>query len=232
MRTLILYGDTKVISPSNVLQFKSILQSNPILKERFKNIKTYQVENIMKQFMNILDPERVGEEFIEDVITKHKLMWITADEYDEFTKVLLKLNYDRDFLTEAAPVRKKIRDALIVPEPNYKLQIWRAFKKNDILVKRFLEVEPTNIKIIIERIVKLIEENPRGANAVKVLAESHVHLKLSELELMEFERTFLSVKEKTKEYRAKLRVVLGNFTKPCARIMVFLVVSFLKKMEG
>merc|ERR1719193_2488651 len=47
MKTRILYGDKKVISHSNVLQFKYILQSNPILKERFKNIKTYQIEKIM-----------------------------------------------------------------------------------------------------------------------------------------------------------------------------------------
>jgi len=49
-----------------------------------------------------LDPERVTEKFIEDVIAKNKLMWISADEYDEFTKVFLELHYDRDFLTEAA----------------------------------------------------------------------------------------------------------------------------------
>jgi len=47
MKTRILYGDKKVISHSNVLQFKNILQSNPILKEKFKNIKTYQIEKIM-----------------------------------------------------------------------------------------------------------------------------------------------------------------------------------------
>jgi len=74
-------------------------------------------------------------------------------------------------------------------------------------------VEPRNIKMIIERMVKLIEEFPRGANELKGLAKSHVYLKLSELELMEFERTFLSVKEKTREYHAKVRVVFGDFTK-------------------
>jgi len=213
MKTLILYGDTKAISHSNVLQFKSILQSNPILKERFKHIKTNQIEKIMYQFTKILDPERVGEELIEEVIAKHKLMWISAEEYDEFTKVFLELHYDRDFLSEAAAVRKKLRDAIIVPEPNYALQVWRAFIKNDILAKRFADVEPRNIKIIIEGMIKLIEEYPRGANELEDLAKSHVYLKLSELELMEFERTFLSVKEITKEYRAKLRVVFGDFTK-------------------
>jgi len=70
-----------------------------------------------------LDPERVTEKFIEDVIAKNKLMWISADEYDEFTKVFLELHYDRDFLTEAAAVRKKVRDGIIVPEPNYAIQI-------------------------------------------------------------------------------------------------------------
>jgi len=77
----------------------------------------------MKQFTKILDPERVGEEFIEEVIAKHKLMWISADEYDEFTKVFLELHYDRDFLTEAAAIRKKIRDGMIVSEPNNAVQI-------------------------------------------------------------------------------------------------------------
>jgi len=123
MKTLILYGNTKATSHSNVLQFKSILQSNPILKEKFKNIKTNQIEKIMKQFTKIMDPERVGEEFIEEVIAKHKLMWISADEYDEFTKVFLELHYDRDFLTEAAAIRKKIRDGMIVSEPNNAVQI-------------------------------------------------------------------------------------------------------------
>jgi len=73
-------------------------------------------------------------------------------------------------------------------------------------------VKPRNIKIIIEQIVKLIEEYPKGADEVKELAKSHVYLKLSELELLELERTFLSVKEKTKEYHAKVRVVFGDFT--------------------
>merc|ERR1719193_1044064 len=123
MKTLILNGNTKAISHSNVLHFKSILQSNPILKHKFKNIKTNQIEKIMKQFMEIFDPERVGEELIEKVIAKHKLMGITADEYDEFTKVFLELHYDRDFLTEAAAIRKKMRDGMIVSEPKNAVQI-------------------------------------------------------------------------------------------------------------
>jgi len=56
--------------------------------------------------------------------------------------------------------------------------------------------------MIIERMVKLIEEYPRGGNEVKGVANSYVYLRLSERELMELERTFLSVKEKTKEYHA------------------------------
>merc|ERR1719193_2594157 len=111
MKTLILNGNTKAISHSNVLHFKSILQSNPIVK--------------------------------------HKLMWISADEYDEFTKVFLELHYDRDFVTEAAAVRKKIRDGMIISEPKHALQIHRVFLKNHILAKRFSQVEPRNIKMII-----------------------------------------------------------------------------------
>merc|ERR1719193_1049738 len=232
MKTLILNGNTKAISHSNVLQFKSILQSNPILKEKFKNIKTNQIEKIMKQFMEIFDPEGGGEELIEKVIAKHKSMWISADEYDEFTKVFLELHYDRDFVTEAAAVRKKIRDGMIISEPKYALQIWRVFIKNDILVKRFSQVEPRNIKMIIERMVKLIENYPRGANELKALARSHVYLKLSELELMEFERTFLSVKEKTREYHAKVRVVFGDFTKHLRDNKCFSSSLFFEKDGG
>jgi len=123
MKTFILYGDTKAVSHSNVLQFKSLVQSSPTLENRFKNITTNQIKNMMKQFMKILDPERVGEDLIEEVIAKHKLMWISGAEYDEFTKVFLELYYDRDFLTEAAAVRKKIRDGMTVREPNYELQV-------------------------------------------------------------------------------------------------------------
>jgi len=74
-------------------------------------------------------------------------------------------------------------------------------------------VKPTNIKLIISRIVKLITEYPQGSEEVKVLAKSHVHLKLSELELMELERVFLSVEERTREYLAKMRTVFGDFTR-------------------
>lgn len=74
-------------------------------------------------------------------------------------------------------------------------------------------MEPHDIKIIISEIVKLIREYPMGAERVKSLAHSHAHLQLSELELMELERVFLSVKERTREYHAKLRVVFGDFSK-------------------
>jgi len=125
MKSLILHGNMKAISDSDVLQFESILKSNPILKERFKNINTKQTENIMKQFAKILHPGGMNarEELIQEVIDQHRLMWISADEYDEFTKVFLELYEDKDFLTEVAPVRKKMRESLIVSEPNYELQI-------------------------------------------------------------------------------------------------------------
>jgi len=73
-------------------------------------------------------------------------------------------------------------------------------------------VKPDNIKIIIQQIVKLIKEYPLGVEQLKSLAKSHVHLQLSELELMELERVFLSVNEKTREYHAKMRVVFGDFS--------------------
>jgi len=88
-----------------------------------------------------------------------------------------------------------------------------AFNKNDVLLKRFEGVEPHDIKIIISEIVKLIREYPMGAERVKSLAHSHAHLQLSELELMELERVFLSVKEKSREYHAKMRVVFGDFSR-------------------
>jgi len=74
-------------------------------------------------------------------------------------------------------------------------------------------VKPNHIKIIILRIIKLIKEYPIGIEEVKSLAKSHVHLKLTELELMELERVFLSVENRTREYHAKLRVVFGDFSK-------------------
>jgi len=102
---------------------------------------------------------------------------------------------------------------MIVSALNYELQIYSAFNKNAILLKRFEGVKPDDIKIIIQRIVKLIMEYPLGVEQLKSLAKSHVHLKLSELELMELERVFLSVKVKTREYHAKLRVVFGDFSR-------------------
>jgi len=215
IKTFILHGNIKSISKTDILQFHSILQSNTILKERFKNITVKQTENIMTQFVKVLRPgsSKEREELVNEIISKHELMWISATEYDEFTKLFLELYEDRDFLTEAAPIRKQIGDGMIVSALNYELQIYRAFNKNAILLKRFKGVEPNKIKIIIQRIVKLIKEYPSGVAQVRSLAKSHVHLKLSELELMELERVFLSVKERTREYHAKMRVVFGDFSR-------------------
>merc|ERR1719318_228452 len=205
----------KSISNTDILQFQSILHSNPILKARFKNITTKQTENIMRKFIKILFPGdlKEREELVNEIISTHKLMWISAAEYGEFTKMFLELFEDRDFLTEAAPITNKIGDSLIVSARNYELQIWRAFNLNGIILKRFSEMKPTNIKIIIQRILKLIKEYPEGVDEVKSLAKSHVHLKLSELELMELEAIFLSVKEKTREYHAKVRCVFEDFSR-------------------
>jgi len=74
-------------------------------------------------------------------------------------------------------------------------------------------VKPNYIKIIISQILKLIKEYPMGVEQVKSLAKAHAHLKLSELELMELERVFLSVKERTREYHAKIRIVCGDFSR-------------------
>jgi len=57
----------------------------------------------MHQFVNILKPT-VTEELMEMVIDKHKNLWISGKEYDEFTKEFLCLYEDSDFLLEAAPV--------------------------------------------------------------------------------------------------------------------------------
>jgi len=214
MKTLILHGTMKSISNTDIIKFQSILQSNTILKHRFQNITTEQTEHIMTMFLKVLRPGKLKEreKLVNEIISKHQLMWISSVEYDEFTKRFLELYEDRDFITEAAPVRKKIGEGLIVSKLNYGLQIWMAFNKNDILLKRFVGVEPHYIKIIISRIAKLIKEYPQGVEQVKSLAKSHAHLKLSELELMELERVFLSVKERTREYHSKLRMVFGDFS--------------------
>jgi len=215
IKTLILHGTMKSISNSDIIQFRSILQSNTILKNRFKNVTTKQIEHVMKMFMKVLRPGKLKEreKLIKEIISIHELMWISPVEYEEFTKLFLELHEDRDFLIEAGPVRKQIGEGLTVSYLSYKLQIWSAFNKNDILLKRFVGVEPHDIKIIISKIVKLIMEYPKGVEQVKSLAKSHVHLKLSELELMELERVFLSVKEKTREYHAKVRIVFGDFSR-------------------
>jgi len=215
MKTLILHGTMKSISNSDIIQFQSILQCNTILRNRFKNITTKQTEHVMKMFLKVLRPGKLKEreKLVSEIISKHELMWISSEEYEEFTKQFFELYEDRDFLTEAAPVRKQIGDGLIVSELNYELQIWRVFNKNDLLLKRFAEVEPRDIKTILSQILKLITEYPMGVDQVKSLAKSHVHLKLSELELLELERVFLSVKERTREYHAKMRVVFGDFSR-------------------
>jgi len=205
----------KSISNTDIIQFQSILQSNTILKNRFKNITTKQIEHVMKMFIKVLRPgkSKEREKLIKEIISKHEVMWISPVEYEEFTKLFFELYEDRNYLIEAALVRKQIGDGLAVSFLNHKLQIWSAFNKNDILLKRFVGVEPHDIKIIISQILKLIMEYPNGVEQVKSLAKSHAHLKVSELELMELERVFLSVKERTREYHAKIRVLFDDFSR-------------------
>jgi len=74
-------------------------------------------------------------------------------------------------------------------------------------------MEQRKIKIIILEILKLTKEYPKGIAQVKSLAKSHAYLKLSELELLELERVFLSVRKITREYHAKIRVVFGDFSR-------------------
>merc|ERR1719376_398905 len=104
----------------------------------------------MTMFLEVLSPGKLKEreKLVKEIISKHELMWISSVEYDEFTKLFLELYEDRDFLTEAATVRKQIGEGLTVSKRNYKVEIWRAFNKNDILLKRFAGVEPEYIKII------------------------------------------------------------------------------------
>jgi len=103
IKTLILHCSLKAISQNDITEFKSNLQHNHVLKERFEFVTLKQVEKIMHQFVNILKPT-VTEELMEMVIDKHKNLWISGKEYDEFTKEFLSLYEDRDFLLEAAPV--------------------------------------------------------------------------------------------------------------------------------
>jgi len=110
----------KSISITDIIQFQSILQSNTILKDRFKNITNKQTEHIMKMFIKVLRPRKLKEreKLVQEIISKHELMWISSVEYDEFTKLFLELYEDRDFQTEAAPVRKQIGEGLVVSELN------------------------------------------------------------------------------------------------------------------
>jgi len=125
MKTFILHGTMKSISNTDIIQFQSILQSNKILKDRFKNTTPKQTEHIMTMFMKVLRTPESEErkKLVKEIISKHELMWISSIEYYEFTKLFLELYEDKDFLTEAAAVRKEIGEGLIVSKLNYELQI-------------------------------------------------------------------------------------------------------------
>jgi len=77
-------------------------------------------------------------------------------EYDEFTKEFLQLYEDRDFLVEAAPILNKMRDGILVCEPNYEYHIYNDFLKSDIFYKRFSGVEPDKVRAKVSKTVKWI----------------------------------------------------------------------------
>eukprot|EP00495_Collosphaeridae_sp_1-RS-2012_P009723 TRINITY_DN9992_c0_g1_i1.p1 TRINITY_DN9992_c0_g1~~TRINITY_DN9992_c0_g1_i1.p1 ORF type:complete len:250 (-),score=60.47 TRINITY_DN9992_c0_g1_i1:13-675(-) len=182
IKTLILHGNMKAISQSDIIQFRRCLQHNDILKERFRRITLNQVEKIMLNFIDILKPT-VKEDLIEKVIDKHRNHWITEAEYDEFTKEFLRLYEDRDFLVEAEPLLDKMRKGIVVCEPNLELYIYNVFLKSDIFAMRFSEVEPDKVRAKVSKIVKWVTEYPRGADEIKAIAIAHVALKLTEQEI-------------------------------------------------
>jgi len=179
IKTLILNGNMQAISKSDIIEFKRSLQHNEILKERFRKITLNQVENIMLQFIDILKPT-VKDELIEKVIDKHRNHWITEVEYDEFTKEFFRLYEDRDFLVEAEPILNKMRNGIVVSEPNIELHIYNEFLRSEIFVRRFSEVEPAKVRAKVSKIVKWVTEYPRCADEMKDVAISPVALKLTE----------------------------------------------------
>merc|ERR1712183_1084163 len=128
---------------------------------------------ILLQFIEILKPT-VKDELIEEVLDKHRNHWITGEEYDEFTKVFLRLYEDRDFLVEATPILNKMREGIVVSQSNYEFTIYNEFLKSDIFWKRFSEVEPDKIRAKVSKIVKWVTEYPCGGDDMKRIAISHV----------------------------------------------------------
>jgi len=208
IKTLILHGNMKAISQSDIIEFRKSLQSNDILKERFRTTTLNQVEKIMFNFIDILKPT-VKDDLIENIIDKHRHHWITEVEYDEFTKEFLRLYEDRDFLVEAEPLLDKIRKGIVVCEPNIEFYIHNEFLKSHIFARRFSEVEPDKVRAKVSKIVKWVNEYPRGADEIKTIAISHAALKLTEQEIRELEDIFSLVKHHI--YRAKLRVLFDEF---------------------
>jgi len=76
IKTFILDGNMKSISDTDIIQFHGILQSNTILKDRFKNLTVKQTEHIMTQFVKVLRPGNLKErdELVNDIICRHELM--------------------------------------------------------------------------------------------------------------------------------------------------------------
>jgi len=210
IKTLILHGSLKAISQNDIIEFRRNLQHNDILKERFRTITLNQVEKIMLQFIEILKPT-VKDELIEEVLDKHRNHWITGEEYDEFTKLFLRLYEDRDFLVEAAPILHKMREGIVVCEPNYEFLIYNEFMKSNIFIKRFSEVEPDKVRAKVSNIVKWVSEYPRSGEDMKTIAIPHVAFKLTEQEIRELEDVFALEHLKKYVYRAKLRAFFDEF---------------------
>merc|ERR1712168_1707743 len=101
----------------------------------------------------------------------------------------------------------KIRNGIVVCEPNHEFHIYNEFLHSEIFYRRFSEVEPAKVRAKVSKIVKLVTEYPRGADEIKDIAISHAALKLTEQEIRDLEDVFSLVKHSGYVYRAKLRVL-------------------------
>jgi len=114
-------------------------------------------------------------------------------------------------LLEAAPVLSEMRKRMVVFGPNHGFYIYNIFLISHIFANRFSEIEPGKIRSIISRTVNCVTDFPRSRDEIRIIAISHIALKLTELEIRELEDLFSFVKHNTYEYRAKLRLAFNLY---------------------
>jgi len=207
--TSILQGNRKKSSANNVLFFYRSVSTNPILRHRFENITPNRIDLILKKFMSILKPGVKEDEFIK-LARMHHHLYLTKLEYDEFTKLFLqRYRKDSNFVDDAKPIIEKLRGYMITEDADHTMKLYNRFKTNPVLSKRFTILQPKQTKAILMLMLELIED-PNYLDKMEKLAESHLDLKITEEEFVEFEKVFLQVCSKNRDFDVKLKTVIGE----------------------